>query len=138
MQINNVVMSGRLTRDPEVRYTAKGKALCNFQIAQNKRWKDAAGEEKEKVGFFPCAAFGKIAELMQNHLHKGDEAVYEGELEYHAWEKDGVRREIVRLSVQKIHFVGRRKAQGEEAADTGAVTKSSKQEDDFADEDIPF
>lgn len=136
MQVSNIMQSGRLTRDPELKYSASGRAVCNFQIAFNKRWKGKDGTDKEKASFFPCTAFGKTAEVIHDHLKKGDEALFEGELEHQTWEKDGEKREIVKISVQRVHFVGSKRPIND-SSDNATPSKRPSPED-LESEEVPF
>jgi single-strand DNA-binding protein len=74
LNLNKVTLAGNLTRDPELRYTPKGTAVCKFGIAVNRKWKSESGEPKEEVTFVDVDAFGKTAEAIAQYLKKG--AVY--------------------------------------------------------------
>jgi single-strand DNA-binding protein len=88
---------GRLTRDPEIRFTNSGKAVCNFSIAVNKK----KGDE-DYVSFFDCTAWGTQAEGVFASLHKGDRAVVNGSLAQERWEKDGQKFSKIVLTADNV------------------------------------
>jgi len=87
--INKVFLIGRLGKDPELKYTPGGKAVCNFSLATSEKWKDQSGEWQEKTEWHRCQAWGKIAENAAKWLNKGKLAYVEGKLQTRSWEKDG-------------------------------------------------
>jgi len=87
--INKVFLIGRLGKDPELKYTPGGKAVCNFSLATSEKWKDQSGEWQEKTEWHRCQAWGKIAENAAKWLNKGKLAYVEGKLQTRPWEKDG-------------------------------------------------
>lgn len=94
MQINQVVVAGNLTRDPEVRFSSSGTAISNASIACNRKWKDkSSGEQKEEVAFLDVTAFGKQAESF-GELRKGQNVVVTGRLKQDTWDdkKTGDKR----------------------------------------------
>ncbi|MEO0093389.1 MAG: single-stranded DNA-binding protein [candidate division WOR-3 bacterium] len=97
--LNYVVVMGRATNEPELKYTPKGNAVCNFSIAVNRRWKDKETDEwKEETNFFRVAAFGKTAERCGELLKKGSAVLIEGRLRSRSWNtQDGEKRNIVEI-----------------------------------------
>src|SRR3979411_1096771 len=85
MNLNHVQLAGRLTRDPEIRYTPAGVAITDIGIAVNRFSKDDQGETKESTDFIDVTAFGKTAEIIQEHLHKGSPVYVEGRLKLDQW-----------------------------------------------------
>ena len=145
---------GNLTRDPEIKYTAKGTAVCEISIAVNKTWKDQSGAKQEKVSFFGCSAFGKTAEVIAEHFKKGKPILIEGELTQDTWEdkESGKKREKTKVQIDSFQFVG-----GRDEGGTSAPRQSAKPADrqaarpasppprppadpdlDAAEDDIPF
>ena len=95
--MNKVIMTGRLTKDPEMRYTADQKAIAGFSIAVDRRDK--------KTDFFACTAFGKTAEHMEKYWKKGMKAAIVGRLENDDWTtKDGQKRTTTKILVDEIEF----------------------------------
>jgi single-strand DNA-binding protein len=84
MNLNRVTVAGRLTRDPEVRYTTSGTAVAEISLAVSRFYKDQAGQTKEETDFIDLTAFGRSAEVMQKHLHKGNPLFVEGRLHLYA------------------------------------------------------
>lgn len=106
--INKVIMSGRLIKDAEIKYTGTGLAISNFCIASNKSIKDGDGW-KDKAGFFNCKLWGKTAEALNKYLLKGKLVFIEGELDFQQWEKDGQKRSKIEINVTKIVLGGDKK-----------------------------
>lgn len=108
--MNNVIMMGRLTRDPELRNTASGIEVANFSIAVDRYAKP--GEEK-KADFFNCVAWRGTGVLVQKYYHKGDGILLEGAVENREWkDKDGNNRISTEIIVSDIHFLPLRKPNG--------------------------
>jgi single-strand DNA-binding protein len=72
MNVNKVTLAGRLTRDPETRYTNSGTAITDISIAVSRFHKNEAGETRDETDFIDVTAFGRSAEMIQKHLHKGN------------------------------------------------------------------
>lgn len=82
----NVVLVGNLGKDPEMRFTAGGTAICNFSIAFNEQWKDNQGHEKKQTSWFDVVLFGKAAERAGQQLSKGCQAYVIGKLRQERWD----------------------------------------------------
>lgn len=107
MNFNKVMLGGNMTRDPELRQIPSGTALCEFGMAVNRRFKTAAGEEKEEVLFVDCTAWGRTAEVISEHFAKGKPIFVEGRLHYETWEdKSGGKRSKLTINVDNFQFVG--------------------------------
>lgn len=131
--MNKVIMMGRLTRDPELRYTKgeKNTAVANFGIAVDRRIKRQGDEDAD---FFNCTAWGKTAEHMQTYWHKGMKALIEGRIEIETWMKDGEKKSAPRITVESIEFC---EAKQENAAIKEAEKKA--EEVDLSQElELPF
>lgn len=102
---NKVLLMGNLTRDIEIRHTATQMAIGKFGLAVNRRYKTAAGEQKEEVTFVDCDAFGKTAEVMAQYLKKGRPVFIEGSLRLDQWEKDGVKHSKLKVVVDTFQFI---------------------------------
>ncbi|MBN2100268.1 single-stranded DNA-binding protein [Candidatus Dojkabacteria bacterium] len=87
--LNKVLLIGNLTRDPEIRYTSSGAAMCSFGVATNRSWKDSEGEIKEEAEFHNLVAWNKMAEVCYQILAKGMKVYIEGELRTRSWESEG-------------------------------------------------
>ena len=100
--MNHVVLMGRLTKDPEIRYTNSGKTVGSFSIAVNRRFKSDGQPEAD---FFNCVTFGKQAEFVEKYLHKGTKILLGGEVQNNNFkDKDGVTHYSVSIVVDEIEF----------------------------------
>ena len=113
MSINRVVISGNLTRDPEMRQTAGGTQIMQFGVAVNDRRRNPqTGEWEDTPNFIDCVVFGSRAEPLSRFLSKGTKVAIEGKLRYSAWEtKDGQRRSKLEVVVDDIEFMNQRGGQ---------------------------
>lgn len=112
MSINRVLLSGNLTRDPELRATAGGTPVLSIGLAVNDRRRNAAtGEWEDCPNFIECSMFGTRAEAVSKHMHKGDKIAIEGKLRFTQWEKDGQRRTKLEVVVEDIEFMAQRRDQ---------------------------
>ena len=113
MSINRVLVTGNLTRDPELRATQSGSQVLSFGIAVNDRRKNpSTGEWEDYPNFVDCTMFGTRAEAVSRFLAKGNKVAIEGKLRYSSWERDGERRSKLEVIVDEIEFMSRRDEQG--------------------------
>src|SRR5262245_35891226 len=106
LQLNDVRLVGRLTRDPEVRYTARGQAVCRLDIAVNRRFKDNSGEWREEATFVPVTVWREAAERCRERLKKGSAVDVEGRLKSSSWEtKDGQKRSGLDVEAYRLQFL---------------------------------
>lgn len=102
MDFNKSLIAGRLTRDPETR-----SGVCKFSVATGRKWKNKQGEMQERTDFIDCTAFGKTAEVIQQHFTKGKPIFIEGHLQLDRWQdKQGQNRSKLGLIVDSFQFVG--------------------------------
>lgn len=83
--MNTIILKGNLTRDPEVKYTPKGTAVCEFAMATNRRWMDESGQKKEEVTFHECRCWGKSGESIGAHFVKGRPILIHGRQAQEQW-----------------------------------------------------
>lgn len=106
--INKVVFQGRLTKDPELRYTPSQIAVCSFSLACNNQYSVKKGDDWEKksdVVYVECIAWKKVATLINKCFSKGDEFIVFGRLRNQQWtSKDGQKRSKLEILVDEIHF----------------------------------
>ena len=106
MSINKVVISGNLTRDPELRQTANGFPVLGFGVAVNDRRKNQqTGEWADYPNFIDCTMFGARAESVSRFLSKGSKVAIEGKLRWSQWERDGQKRSKIEVVVDEIEFM---------------------------------
>jgi single-strand DNA-binding protein len=148
MNINLTILGGNLTADPEMKYTSANLAICNFSIANNRKWKDKnTGQQQEEVSFFRCAAFGRTAETISQYFRKGSAIVIEGRLKQDRWQDrdTGANRSEVKIDVTSFHFVGSKNDSQQEQPrpqDTYTNTPPAQSPDtgesNFEDDGVPF
>ena len=121
--LNKVLLMGNLTRNPEIRYTPGGSAVCEFGIAINRRFMQANGQEKEETCFVDITVWGKQAESSSRFLQKGSSVFVEGRLVYDQWtEKDtGNKRSRLRIYAERVQFLDRRDAAPQGGEGDGAA-----------------
>ncbi|MBI3293039.1 MAG: single-stranded DNA-binding protein [Elusimicrobia bacterium] len=143
---------GRLTRDPELRYTPKGQALCRFDLAVNRRYKDATGEWRDDTAFVPVVVWRETAERCRDRLKKGSPVYVEGRLRSRNWEtKDGQKRSGLEVDALRVQFLERLgggvaaaasdtdEVEAEEMAPVGAApTEAPETALAQAQEEVPF
>lgn len=159
---NKVLLVGRLTRDPELRYTQKGQPVCRFDLAANRRYKKANGEWQDETAFVPIIVLWKdMAERCGERLKKGSPVSVEGRLRTRKWEtKNGEPRSTLEVIAQRVQFLSKEDVLPEETetfepevhqplAETKAeITSGSKEEEtsptssvrdkEAPEEDLPF
>jgi single-strand DNA-binding protein len=142
---NSVILVGRLTRDPEVRFTAKGQAVCRFDIAVNRRYKDTTGNWQDDTSFIPVVVWGESASRCGERLKKGLPVHVEGRLQSRAWEtKEGQKRTTLEVIARRVQFLskaatgGEAEIDAEETPTTGGGSSSSSVPSTPSEDDIPF
>ncbi len=137
---NKVMLIGNLTRDPELRYTPQGAAVCEFGMAMNRAWTSKQGEKKEEVCFVDIVCWARTAEICAEYLKKGRQTFVEGRLTFDRWETpEGQKRSKLRVTAEKVQFLGSRSSGGgEPEARSLAPDASDASEPAPGGEDIPF
>jgi len=145
--INRVVMTGNLTRDPELRTTPSGTSVCSLRIASNTRRKDASGEWVDKPNYFDVTVWGAQGENCAQYLQKGRPVAIDGRLEWREWEdQNGNKRQSVDIIADSVQFLGSRDSgdnggrftpQSDVPADTADFNQAPAASA-AADDDIPF
>lgn len=104
---NKVILAGNLTRDPELRYTPKGSAVCEIGIAVNRSWKSETGENKEEVTFVDVVAYGRTGEVIAQYLRKGRPILIEGRLKLDTWDdkQTNQKRSKMRVICENFQFL---------------------------------
>ena len=125
--LNQVTLVGRLGADPELRYTTTNKAVANFRIATSESWCDkASGERKERTEWHSIEAWGKLAELCEEHLGKGRSVCVQGKLRTKSWEKDGVTHYRTQIAADNVLILG------------GGKSAAGEPNYEITDDDIPY
>jgi single-strand DNA-binding protein len=156
MSFNKIILVGNLGRDPELRYTPQGSAVCNFSIATNEKRKDKAGELQDVTTWFRVTLWNKQAENASKYLTKGSPVYIEGRLRIEEWQdRDGNNRFTLEVQGSDMQFISAGSRGGDYSggdshseefsgpATSSAPASSSSSRDDFgptasAEDDIPF
>jgi single-strand DNA-binding protein len=147
--INRVVISGNLTRDPELRSVPNsGTSICSLRIAVNSRRKDESGQWVDKPNYFDVTVFGAQGENCAQYLAKGRPVAVDGRLNWREWEaKDGSKRQSVDIIADSVQFLGSRDAapaqsngtvESDLPADTSDFQQAGVASGGGSDDDIPF
>lgn len=116
--MNKVILMGRLTKDPEVRYTQTGKVVTQFILAVDRPFKDADGNKE--TDFIPVVVWGKAAELVGNSCQKGHRLLVDGRLQIRSYEvKEGSKRWVTEIIANSVEFIERKASGGGAAASAG-------------------
>jgi len=112
--VNKIIVIGHLGRDPEMKYTPGGQAVTTFSVASSRKYKTAAGEQKEDTEWFNVSAWGKLAEVCNEYLSKGKQVYVEGRLKTRSYEtQSGEKRFSLDVSCSEIQFLGGGQGQGQ-------------------------
>ncbi len=150
--LNRVLLIGNLTRDPELRVTPKGSSICQFGLAVNRTFKDAAGQQREETTFIDIEAWGRQGEVISKYCTKGRPLFVEGRLRFDSWEDktSGQKRSRLSVVLENFQFIGGR---GDDQGSTPSGGSDSPERssppvrqaapppaaaDDNLDEDVPF
>jgi len=129
-ELNTVVLTGNLTRDPELRHTGGGTPVCNMRVASNTRRKEG-NDWVDKPNYFDVTVWGKQGENAAEYLAKGRKVGLQGRLEWREWEaKDGTKRQAVEIVAHDVIFLG---GKPNEAGGSGASGQTSDVPADTAD-----
>ena len=157
MSVNKAILVGNLGRDPELRYTASGTAVCTFSIATSERYKNRDGQQQEKTEWHNIVAWRQLAEICGKYLHKGKQVYIEGKIQNRSYDdRDGNKRYISEIVADQMQMLGGRGEEGgargqygaspsyNQAAPKADEQQSAPAESGFeeppynADDDIPF
>jgi single-strand DNA-binding protein len=154
--LNKVMLIGNLTRDPELRVTPKGTAICQFSLAVNRKFRDEAGADREEVTYVDIEAWGKSGENIAKYCTKGRPLFVEGRLRLDQWEDKTTKEKRSRMKVvcDNFQFLGTGRAEGgapggeggggeqprynSPAPRSGAPRPSAPAPQENLDEDVPF
>lgn len=137
--INRVVLVGNLTRDPELRHTPSGTAVCSLRLAVNTRRKDESGQWTDKPNYFDVTVWGQQGENCAQYLAKGRPVAIDGRLEWREWEaQDGAKRQAVEVVAESVQFLGGRQESEGAYVPAGAAASGDDFPSSPADDDIPF
>ncbi len=153
--LNKVMLIGNLTRDPELRVTPKGTAICTFSLAVNRKFKDESGGEREEVTYVDIEAWGRSGENISKYCTKGRPLFVEGRLRLDQWEDKNTKEKRSRMKVvcENFQFLGSGRGGGDNAGGGGesrysapprraaggdSPPPSAPAQQENLDEDVPF
>ena len=132
--MNKVLLLGRLGQGPELKYTRGGQAVCNFSLATCEKWKDKEGVEQSKTEWSRIVVWGKLAELCNQYLAKGRQALVEGKISTRSWDdKDGTKRYATEIIAANVQFIG-----GAPQGQSQNQTPQDAPGASYAADDVPF
>ena len=139
-RVNYVIISGRLTRDVELRYTPSGTPTANIGIASDRNYRDSDGNWQQETSFLRVVAWTKQAEWAAENLKKGSPVIVEGRIQSRNWQdKDDKPRTTVEIVASRIQRLERELEEGEEGPSNSETAKENKsKEDEQTEDDIPF
>ncbi|HEX6257903.1 MAG TPA: single-stranded DNA-binding protein [Candidatus Saccharimonadales bacterium] len=129
--INQVILMGRLTRDPELRTTPNGKSVCSFSLAV-----DRAYSQDDSADFFDITAWDKLGELVNQYLGKGRRCLVQGRLSFRSWEQDGQKRSKVEVIAEDVTFLDSPSDGSSQGGGQQSAPAPRKKNDDVVIEDI--
>jgi single-strand DNA-binding protein len=135
--LNKVMVIGHLGRDPEMRYTPSGRPVTTFTVAVSRTWNTADGERRSETEWFNIVAWGNLAEICKQYLHKGQQVYIEGRLQTRQWEdKEGQKHKNVEVVANEMMMLGDRR-------ENNKTSEDSNDEDDLSepvadDDEFPF
>lgn len=110
MAVNKAIIVGNLGKDPEVRHTQNGTAVCNFSVATTEKYKDNQGQQQEQTEWHNIVVWGNLADICSKYLHKGKQVYLEGKIQTRKWQdkegNDKYTTEIVAFSMQMLGNAG--------------------------------
>jgi len=140
--LNRVQLIGNLTRDPELRYTPNGNAVCTFSLATNRNWTTESGEKREEVDFHRIVAWNKLGELCSQFLVKGRKVYVEGRLSTRSWTgQDGTQKSTTEVVIDDMILLDNKGNQSAASASAPVEepkkTKTVKKEEPKEQEETP-
>jgi single-strand DNA-binding protein len=139
MSVNKVILIGNLGRDPEVRFTGSGKAVCKFPLATSEVWNDAEGGRQERTDWHNVVVWGKQGETCGQYLSKGRQVYVEGSIRTRSYDdKDGNKRYITEIVAQRVRFLGGQSGGRGAATGDAPPLPDEPAGGSVPDDDIPF
>lgn len=134
--MNRVILVGRLTKDPELRYTPSGAAVATFTLAVNRTFTNQQGERE--ADFINCVVWRKAAENSANFLKKGSLAGVDGKLQSRSYEQDGRRVFVTEVVAESVQFLEPKSGGGSQQSGGSSYNQQDEPPIDISDDDLPF
>ena len=125
--VNKAILIGNLGQDPDIRYTPNGSSVCNLTLATNENWKDReSGEKHERTEWHRLVFFGRLAEIVQEYLHKGSQIYVEGRIQTRKWQtQNGDERTATEIIVSEMQILGTKSNTAEYDSDKSSDNATS-------------
>jgi single-strand DNA-binding protein len=141
--LNKVMVIGRLGKNPEIRYTNDGKAVCSFSVATTEYWRDKQGQKQEKTEWVNVVAWERLADQAQSFLSKGSILYVEGKLSTKSWEQEGQKKYKTEVIASQFRFLDSRQSepqnnQVKEDQPAWESGENRNQNTPYIDDDTPF
>lgn len=145
--LNKVMLIGNVGSDPDVRTTSSGTQVAKMSLATNRQWKDGSGQQKEKTEWHRLTVFGRLVEVFEQWVKKGDRLYVEGRIEYSESESDGQKKYWTDVIVTEMVMLGSNQGEGGRGGGDGSSRGGSFQSDSGPssrppisepDDDLPF
>ncbi len=135
---SKAIITGNLTRDPELRTTPSGASVCSFSVAVNRVYRDSNGAQKEDVSFIDCSAWGKLGEMIGQYAKKGSGVLVSGRLSQRTWEdkNTGQKRSRVEIVVEDFNFTSAASDRGDRSS-ASESQEAPEAEADFSADEMP-
>ncbi len=129
--VNKAILIGGLGKDPEVKFTGSGKAVCKLSLATEEQWQDASGEKQKETTWHNIVVWGKQAEACGKHLEKGSRVYVEGRIANRSYDdKDGVKKYVTEVIATNVRFLSFKKDEQRSGSDgSGRQDRDSESND---------
>ena len=136
---SKAIITGNLTRDPELRSTPNGASVCGFSVAVNRVYKDSNGEQKEDVSYIDCSAWGRLGEMISQYAKKGSAVLVSGRLDQRSWEdkNGGGKRSRVEIVAEDFNFLGGPRDGGNSGSSYTSSSSTTSSSEPSSSEEIP-
>lgn len=141
MDLNRVMVIGRLTRDPELRSLPSGRSVSSFSVATNRQWTDQSGQKQKQVEYHNIVVWGKQAEVASQYLRKGAQVYVEGRLQTRDWTaQDGSKKSRTEIICESFIMLGSKPSGGTSFGEAPSPMNPPEEvmEEEIKVEDIPF
>ena len=136
--LNKVLLIGHLGKDPELKYTPNGTAVCNFSIASSDSYKGDDGNWVDRTEWHNIVVWRKLAEICGQYLKKGSKIYMEGKLTTESYEKDGIKRYITNIVMSDMLMLDKKDAGGGAGAGSGTTETADSVKEETTNDDLPF
>ena len=140
--LNKIMLIGNVGNDPDVRTTSSGTPIANMSLATTRKWKDGSGEQKEKTEWHRLTVWGKLVDVVERYVKKGDRLYVEGRIEYSETESDGQKKYWTNVNVFEMVMLGSTGAGGQDGGGRGGFQGDSSPAPappiSEPDDDLPF